>query len=114
MKTLLLIGAALASLSNSVQAQTAVECANAFDRLSSAAAATGSFQTGSPQDKATFKICADVVERVLKENSCTKFDLGGVYSAVGKIAKENPIKTTALFSWEHIIKTLIVTRKDRC
>jgi hypothetical protein len=114
MKKLLLMGAALAALSNSVQAQTAVECANVFDRLSSAAGATGSFQVGSPQDKAAFNACADVVERVLKANSCTKFNPGGVYSAAAKIAKEHPIGTTVFFSWEGIIERLVVPRKDRC
>jgi hypothetical protein len=115
MKKLLLMGAALTTLSMSVQAQTAVECANAYDRVVSAVnAAGGSFQAESPQDKAVFNACADVVERVLKENSCTKFMPGGVYTTAAKLAKESPTTSSLFFSWEGVIKELVVPRKDRC
>ena len=103
MKKLLLIGAALAALSNSAHAHTIAECANAIE-------------TGN---NPVFNACADVVENVLKENSCTKFNPGGVYTATvdawKKASEGHPITLAILaISWEQTIRQLVVPRKERC
>jgi hypothetical protein len=92
--------AALVSLP--AHALTMAECSAAFDP--------------DHPNKVVFNQCADVAERVLKENACTRLNPGGVYTAAvnaWKKASEGRLITVP-FSWEIAIRDLIVARKNRC